>query len=180
MANNCDIVDINDALEGSDKLQWINAIKSEVESLDKLCVFKRVTFPDEKRIMESKIILRYERDESGNVIRHNAQIVARGFKQVIGEDYQDVYSPTLSKSVFCLFIGIVASNRWFILKADVKTAFLYAELEHDIYCLPPKDLGKIYSDIGAHAWKLKCALYGFKQASFQWFHILDQTVQKLV
>jgi len=78
-------------------------------------------------------------------------------------DYQETYSPVMSQNALRSIFAIAAAKECEIITFDVKTAFLYEELEDEVYMCPPK--GYNYK---RKILKLKKALYGLKQAPLRW------------
>ena len=72
-----------------------------------------------------------------NTVRFKARIVAKGFTQVEGLDYQNTYSPTIEKNSIRIFITYCLKNNLKLFKADVETAFLQAPLNEEIFMRAP-------------------------------------------
>ena len=98
-------------------------------------------------------------------------MVAKGFSQIPGIDYNDVFSPVVKHSSIRTFFSIVAMRDLELEQLDVKTAFLHGELEEEIYMDQPEGFivpGKEYL-----VCKLKRSLYGLKQSPRQCYKRFD-------
>jgi len=98
-------------------------------------------------------------------------LVTKGFSQIPGVDYNDVFSPVVKHSSIRIFFGIVAMRDLELEQLDVKTAFLHGELEEEIYMDQPE--GFIVPGKEDHVCKLKRSLYGLKQSPRQWYKRFD-------
>ena len=96
--------------------------------------------------------------------RFKTRLVAKGFSQIPGVDYNDVFSPVVKHSSIHTFFGIIAKQ------LDVKTVFLHGELE-EIYMDQPE--GFIVSGKEDYVCKLKRSLYGLKKSPRQWYKRFD-------
>jgi len=131
---------------------------------NKIMIFKK-QLPKGTYPTSTKWIYTIKRDGNGNIKKYKARIVARGFSQTKGINYNLTYSPTLSIDSLKLLISIAAKFKWDIMQLDIKAAYLNAPLEEEIYVsIPPGD-----KNFGHGYWLLKKALYGLKQSGRQWY-----------
>ena len=100
-----------------------------------------------------------------------ARLVAKGFSQILGIDYNDVFSPVVKHSSIRTFFGIVAMHDLELEQLDMKTAFLHGELEEEIYMDQPE--GFIVPGKEDFVCKLKKSLYGLKQSPRKWYKRFD-------
>ena len=103
--------------------------------------------------------------------RYKAKLVAKGYSQILGVDFTDVFSPVVKHSTIRALLGIVTMNDLELEQLDVKTAFLHGELEEDIYMQQPE--GFIVSEKEDYVCLLKKSLYGLKQSPRQWYKRFD-------
>ena len=89
-------------------------------------------------------------------------MVAKGYSQIPGIDYNEVFSPVVKHSSIRTLLSIVALNDFDLEQLDVKTAFLHGELEEDIYMEQPE--GFVIPGKEKLVCKLKKSLYGLKQS----------------
>jgi hypothetical protein len=103
--------------------------------------------------------------------RFKARLVTKGFSQISGIDYNDVFSPVVKHSSIRALLGIVAMHDLELEQLDVKTAFLHGDLEEEIYMDQPK--GFIEPGKENFVCKLKKSLYSLKQSPRQWYKKFD-------
>ena len=104
-------------------------------------------------------------------------MVAKGYVQRHGVDYDEVFAPVARIETIQLVIAIAASNAWEIHHLDVKTAFLHGELKEDVYVTQPE--GFLITGKERTVYKLKKALYGLRQAPRAWNVKLNGILQEL-
>ncbi|GJU70491.1 putative ribonuclease H-like domain-containing protein [Tanacetum coccineum] len=87
----------------------------------------------------SKWVLRNKKDERGIVIRNKARLVAQGYTQEEGIDYDEVFSPVARIEAIRLFLAYASFKDFVVYQMDVKSAFLYGKIEKEVYvCQPPR------------------------------------------
>ena len=104
--------------------------------------------------------------------RFKARIVARGFKQEIGENYLDYWAPVLSFDSLRLVIAIAAINGYDICQMDAKTAFLNGSIDYNVNVVPPHGS----ESHGTKIWKLRKSVYGLKQSPKIWYETLSSVL----
>jgi hypothetical protein len=135
-------------------------------------VYENSHIPAGKAALPSRLVFAIKRDEHGNVEKYKCRLVAKGFQQVAGKDYDEVFAPTAQHASLRILLAIAAAKGLTVDQIDVKTAFLNGELKEEVYLKLPDELG------GA-VWRLKKALYGLKQAARAWHEKLKQEMMKL-
>nr|GEU60245.1 hypothetical protein [Tanacetum cinerariifolium] len=111
-------------------------------------------------------------DESSLVIRNKARLVAVGYSQQEGIDYDETFAPVARIEAIRLFLAYAAHKDFTVFQMDVKTSFLNVILKEEVYVgQPPGFVSKQYPD---HVYALDKALYGLKQAPRAWFDVLSQ------
>nr|GFA04635.1 copia protein [Tanacetum cinerariifolium] len=106
------------------------------------------------------------------VIRNKARLVAVGYSQQEGIDYDETFAPVAQIEAIHLFLAYVAHKNFTVFQMDVKTAFLNGILKEEVYVgQPPGFVSKQYPD---HVYVLDKALYGLKQAPRAWYDVLSQ------
>jgi hypothetical protein len=106
-----------------------------------------------------------KRDANGNIERFKARLVGKGYMQVAGKDFDDVYASVTKHATLRALLALAAEQDWEIQQLDVKTAFLQADLQEPVYMEQPEGFDLGGPDMVCH---LKKALYGLKQAPRAW------------
>ncbi|GKC28260.1 retrovirus-related pol polyprotein from transposon TNT 1-94 [Tanacetum coccineum] len=109
-------------------------------------------------------------DEFSRVLKDKARLVAQGFRQEVGINFEESFAPVSRIEVIRVFIAIVTNKNMTIFQMDVKTAFLNGELKEEVYVSQPE--GFVDQDNPSYVYKLKKALYGLKQALRAWYDML--------
>ena len=98
-----------------------------------------MSLPEKKKSVRCKwVFKRKEGLSPSEPLKFKARLVAKGFSQIPGVDYNDVFSPVVKHSSIRTFFSIVAMHDVELEQLDVKTAFLYGELEEEIYMDQPE------------------------------------------
>ncbi|GJY16639.1 putative ribonuclease H-like domain-containing protein [Tanacetum coccineum] len=110
-------------------------------------------------------------DERGIVIRNKARLVAQGYTQEEGIDYDEVFAPVARIEAIRLFLAYASFKDFVVYQMDVKSAFLYRKIEEEVYvCQPP---GFEDPDFPDRVYKVEKALYGLHQAPRAWYETLS-------
>lgn len=164
-----------EAFEGPNKHHWESALQEEIQNLIDNNVYKVVPVPRDVKPITSKMVFRIKHDANGNIKCHKIRIVARGFTQVEGVDYKEVWAPVANLESIRIILALAVKYNLELDQMDVATAYLNGELEEEIYMMPPDGV-KI---LPGHCWRLKRSLYGLKQAGRTWNLTLDKKLRGL-
>nr|GFC63527.1 retrovirus-related Pol polyprotein from transposon TNT 1-94 [Tanacetum cinerariifolium] len=116
--------------------------------------------PNGKSVIKTKWIFKNKKDESSLVICNKARLVAVGYSQQEGIDYDETFAPVARIEAIRLFLAYAAHKDFTVFQMDVKTTFLNRILKEDVYVgQPPGFVSKQYPD---HVYALDKALYGLK------------------
>ncbi|GKD12670.1 retrovirus-related pol polyprotein from transposon TNT 1-94 [Tanacetum coccineum] len=129
---------------------WINAMQEEIHEFERLEV---------------------KTDEFGGVLKNKARLVAQGFRQEEGIDFEESFAPIARIEAIHIFVANAAHKNMIIYQIDVKTAFLNGKHKEEVYVSQPE--GFVDQDNPSHVYKLKKALYGLKQAPRAWYDMLS-------
>ena len=170
---------IQEVYQRPDRLQWEEAMKEELEKLIRRSTWRIVPKPEGVNIVGSKWVFRLKKDVNGNVTSHRARLVAQGFTQVHGIDFDDTFAPIARMVSIRTVLALAARHDWEIHQVDVKSAYLYGELNEDevIYMKPPPGDIRICSD--KHILRLQKALYGLKQSGRRWYQVLRKILGEI-
>ncbi|GJV34885.1 retrovirus-related pol polyprotein from transposon TNT 1-94 [Tanacetum coccineum] len=153
-------------------VDWVSAMQDELDQFARLKVWRLVPRPEGKTIIKTKWIFKNKKDESSLVIRNKARLVAVGYCQQEGIDYDETFAPVARIEAIRLFLAYAAHKDFTVFQMDVKTAFLNGILKEEVYVgQPPGFVSKQYPD---HVYALDKALYGLKQAPRAWYDVLSK------
>ncbi|GJY31706.1 putative ribonuclease H-like domain-containing protein [Tanacetum coccineum] len=125
-------------------------------------VWTLVDLPYGRRAIGTKWIYRNKKDERGIVVRNKARLVAQGYTQEKGIDYDEVFALVARIEAFRLFLAYASFKDIVVYQMDVKSAFLYGKIEGEVYvCQPP---GFEDPEFTNRVYKVEKALYGLHQA----------------
>nr|GEX15684.1 retrovirus-related Pol polyprotein from transposon TNT 1-94 [Tanacetum cinerariifolium]GEX15690.1 retrovirus-related Pol polyprotein from transposon TNT 1-94 [Tanacetum cinerariifolium]GEX35929.1 retrovirus-related Pol polyprotein from transposon TNT 1-94 [Tanacetum cinerariifolium] len=119
-----------------------------------------------------ELIYKVKLDEYGDVLKIKVRLVAKGYRQEEGIDFEESFAPVARIEAIRIFIANAASKNMTIYQMDVKTAFLNGELKEEVYGSQTE--GFIDSHHPTHVYHLKKALYGLKQAPRVWYDTLSR------
>ncbi|GJZ40615.1 retrovirus-related pol polyprotein from transposon TNT 1-94 [Tanacetum coccineum] len=137
-------------------------MQEEIHEFERLQVWELVSCPDKLLLIKLKWIYKVKTDEFSGVLKNKARLVAQGFRQEEGIDFEESFTPVARIEANRIFIANAAHKNMTIYQMDVKTTFLNGELKEEVYVSQPA--GFVDQDNPSHVYKLKKALYGLKQA----------------
>ncbi|GKF39650.1 putative ribonuclease H-like domain-containing protein, partial [Tanacetum coccineum] len=135
-----------------------------------------VPLPDGKIAIGIKWILKNKRDARGIVVRNKARLVAQGHRQEEGIDYDEVFAPVARIEAIRLFLAFASYMGFMVYQMDVKSAFLYGEIDEEVYVTQPKGFEDPH--FPKHVYKVVKALYGLHQAPRAWYARLSTFLLK--
>ncbi|GJX09397.1 retrovirus-related pol polyprotein from transposon TNT 1-94 [Tanacetum coccineum] len=150
---------------------WIEAMQEELHEFERLEVWELVPPPDKAFVISLKWIYKVKLDELGGILKNKARLVARGYRQEEGIDFEESFAPVARLEAIRIFLAFAAHMNMVIYQMDVKTAFLNGNLREEVYVSQPD--GFVDPDKPNHVYKLKKALYGLKQAPRTWYDMLS-------
>ncbi|GJT71330.1 putative ribonuclease H-like domain-containing protein [Tanacetum coccineum] len=135
-------------IQALDDLSWIEAIQEE--------------------LLQFKL---QKKDERGIIVRNKARLVAQGYTQEEGIDYDEVFAPVARIEAIRLFFAYASFMGFIVYQMDVKSAFLYGTIKEEVYvCQPPSFEDPQFPD---KVYKVEKALYGLHQAPRAWYKTLS-------
>src|SRR3954467_8072024 len=97
-----------EAMEGPESEKWLEAMKSEIDSMYTNKVWTSVDIPEDRKVVENKWIFKKKTDADGNVSVYKARLVAKGFRQIQGVDYEETFSPVAMIKSIRILLAIAA------------------------------------------------------------------------
>ena len=126
--------------------------------------------PIGKKVIGLKWVYRVKRDARGIVVRNKARLVALGYRQEEGIDYDEVFAPIARIEAIRLFLAFASYKGMTVYQMDVKSAFLYGTIEEEVYVAQPQ--GFVDPHNPDKVYKVVKALYGLHQAPRAWYATL--------
>ena len=164
LATDTETTTYTEAAQPSKSQQWQRALDEEMRSLMDNNMWTLIDKPRGRLIVNNKWVYEAKLKTDGTVDKYKAKLVAKGYTQKQGIDYSETFSPVARFDTISMVMSVAASEGLKLSQFDVKRAFLYGEVEDDIYMHQIEG----YDDGSGKMCKLKKSLYGLKQASRCW------------
>lgn len=140
------------AMSSSDRSSWISAMKVEINSFIDRNVFTLVPRPANSKVISCRWHLKKKFNLDGSLKKFKARLVAQDFTQRNVIDYQETFTPSSRQECLKAFLVGNSHKDWDMIQLDVGGAFLYRDLDEEIYLSQPK--GFIDQDHPDHVWQL--------------------------
>ena len=170
---------MKEAMGSHDRALWLEAIKRELQAHRKNQTWRYSKLPPDRKPIGCRWVFKKKRGPDGSVVSYKARLVAQGFSQRYGVDFQETFSPTPRLHTLRYLLAKAVLLGLDVHLADVDTAYLIPSLPEDerVYMrlpeLPPEmDIGAPEASV---AELLKC-LYGLKQSGRYWNLHLKNTL----
>ncbi|KAK8661374.1 hypothetical protein V6N13_090979 [Hibiscus sabdariffa] len=151
-------------------------MRSEMDSMSDNQVWTLVEPPEGIKPIGCKWVFKKKTDMDGNVQTYKGRLVAKGFRQIHGVDYDETFSPVAMFKSIRILLAVAAFHDYEIWQMDVKTAFLNGKLEEDVYMTQPE--GFVTPENAGKVCKLQRSIYGLKQASRSWNLRFNEAIQE--
>ncbi|CAI7920547.1 unnamed protein product [Closterium sp. NIES-53] len=161
-----------EVLSGADAEKWKQSVKEEYDSLLENKRWELSELPPGKKAISSKLIFRHKYGPDGEQTRYKSRLVAEGFQQTKGKDFDEIFALVGKGTTLRVMLGTAANRGWRITQMDITTAFLNGIILEELYMQQPEGL----DDGSGRVCRLKKAIYGLKQAPRAWYHKLEETL----
>ena len=141
-------------------MEWTTAMEEEIATLEENQTWELVPKPRDVKPISCKWVYKIKTRPDGSIERYKARLVARGFSQQYGLDYDETFSPVAKITTVRVLLALAASKSWPLWQMDVKNAFLHGEVDREIYMEQPP--GFRSRENPNYVCKLRKALYGLK------------------
>lgn len=162
----------NDAITSANSDKWKVSISEELRAHSENKTWTLVEKPESAKVIGCKWVFRVKDEPTGP--RYKSRLCAKGYAQTKGIDYDETFSPTVRYDSIRLLLSIAAEQNLEIIQFDIKTAFLYGELNEQIFMFPPEGL-ECPSNMVC---RLNKSLYGLKQAPRCWNTKFNTVLEK--
>jgi hypothetical protein len=157
---------IEDALRDPD---WVVAMQEELNNFTMKEVWHLVPRPNQN-VVGTNWVFRNKQNEHGVVTRNKDRLVAKGYSQVEGLDFDETYALVARLESIRILIAYATYHGFKLYQMDMKSAFLNGPIKEEVYVEQP--LGFEDTEYPTHVYKLSKALYGLKQGSRAWYECL--------
>lgn len=162
-----------EAIASENNKKRIEAMNEEISSLKNNNTWTLVDVPKNKNIVSCKWVFKTKRNLDGEVTKFKARLVARGFSQKYGTDYDQVFAPVVRHTTFHTLLTVAGMERMTTRHYDAKTAFLNGSLNEEIYMYQPEGFNINEKKLC----KLNKSIYGLKQAAKSWNDTLNSILK---
>ncbi|SOV09504.1 uncharacterized protein UDID_19001 [Ustilago sp. UG-2017a] len=166
---------LGEAMNSEDAQLWKEAIRKELEGLEAMGTWEVVHQLPGVPLVDSKVVLRLKLDADGVPIKHKVRLVARGFTQREGIDYQETFSPVAPLGAIRAILALAVQNNWEVHALDITMAYLNSTLKEAIYMKPPEGSGVAPGQV----YKVVKGLYGLKQSGREWNQEFDRSLRHM-
>ncbi|CAN1334246.1 Retrovirus-related Pol polyprotein from transposon TNT 1-94 [Linum perenne] len=146
---------------------WIIAMQEELHQFDRANVWDLVPPPIGKTIIGTKWVFRNKTNDKGEVVRNKARLVAQGYCQQEGIDFDETFAPVARLEAIWILCAFASHLKFTLYQMDVKSAFLNGFFKEEVFVRQPPGFEDPHSP--TFVFKLKKALYGLRQASRAWY-----------
>ena len=162
--------------EACDDEFWLLAMSEELNQFTRNDVWDLVDRPKDHPVIGTRWVFRNKLDENGEVIRNKARLVAQGYNQEEGIDFDETYAPVARLESIRMMLAFASYMNFKLYQIDVKSAFLNGHINEEVYVeQPPGFENEKYPE---KVYKLKRALYGLKQAPRAWYERLRNFLEQ--
>ncbi len=165
------------AMNSIEKDKWTEAMKKEMDSIYSNDVWDLVKPLKDHKVIGSKWVFKRKTNADGSLERYKARLVAQGFSQQLGLDYDETFSPVIRFESLRGLIVIAVQKDLKLHQLDVTAAFLNGVLQEDVYMEQPE--GFVVEGKESLVCKLKHSLYGLKQSPRCWNSALDTHLKSI-
>lgn len=145
-----DPIHFDDAVKSE---KWRKAMDVEIEAIKRNDTWELTELPEGGKKIGVKWVYKTKFNENGEVDKHKARLVVKGYSQQHGVDYTEVFAPVARMETIRLVVALAAQKGWAIYQLDVKSAFLYGELNEEVFVEQP--LGYVKKGYEHKVYKLK-------------------------
>jgi hypothetical protein len=158
---------VEDALRDPD---WVVAMQEELNNFTRNEVCHLFPCPNQN-VVGTKWVFRNKQDDHCVVTRNKARLIAKGYSQVKGLDFDETYAPVARLESIRILLANATYHSFNLYQMDVKSAFLNGPIEEEVYVEQPTSFED--SEYSNHVYKLSKALYRLKQAPRAWYECLQ-------
>ena len=149
--------------------KWEAVMKTELAQLEKMGMWKLVSLPTNRKPMGCHWVFSVKLDKDGNLTQFKARLIAKGYSQIPGQDFDQTFTPVMRLDSLRNMITIAVIHDLDMSILDVKSAYLHGDLDKTIYMQQPE----AFHDGTSCVCLLVHSLYRLKQSGRAWNKTLD-------
>jgi hypothetical protein len=120
-------------------------MEDELDQIEKNNTWEMVHRPEDKNVIGSKWIFKNKLNEQGQVVRSKVRLVCKGYAQIEGLDFDEIFSPVARLEAIIMFLAYACHKRFKVYQMDVKSSFLNGDLSEEVYMEQPEGF-KLYDN----------------------------------
>jgi hypothetical protein len=152
--------------------KWDNAMDEDMADLDANSTWELVVLLEDKKAIGCKWVYKVKHNANGSMSRYKVRLVAKGYAQTYGINYEEPYSPITKMTTIRVIIAMATAKGWSLHQMDIKNVFFHGDLHEEVYMeQPPGYVDQTHPNLVC---RLKKALYGLKQAPRAWSDKIGQ------
>jgi hypothetical protein len=163
--------------EAEQDAAWQAVMQKEIDSIKQNQTWELADLPQGHRVVTLKWVYKLKQNEAREIVKHKVRLVAHGFVQQEGIDFDEVFAPVARMEYVRLLLALAAQEGWQVHHMDVRSAFLNGDLKEEVYICQPA--GFIIVGQEGKVLRLRKVLYGLRQALRAWNSKLDDTLKKM-
>ena len=172
MGLNDEPLHFKEALKSADVSKWNEAMNDEFTSLTRNETWTLVPRPPHCNVVGTRWVYKRKVGRNGQLDRYRARLVAKGFTQKYGVDFEETYAPVVKFTSIRMLVAFGLARGMVTGQMDVVTAFLQSNLTEEVYMAQPE--GFVSKEHPDWVCKLKKAIYGLKQSAREWYGTSDE------
>ena len=160
-------VTYDQAVQSPEASRWKVAMDEEMSSLQENDTYELSPLPDGRKAVGGRWVYQVKPNPNGEE-KYKARYVAKGFSQIENVDFTETFAPTAKVDTLRTLVNVAVQKNYVLHQMDVKTAFLNAEIDSEIFVEQPEGYVNFDQTGKPLYFKLKKSLYGLKQSSRLW------------
>jgi len=161
-------------MESDEVEEWKKAMDEEMAVLESRGVGEEVDRPTDKTVLKGRWVYKAKVKKDGTIERRKGRYCAKGYSQKPGEDFDDIYAPVARLESLRILLSISVKRNYTLRQLDVKSAFLYGNIDGETYLELPEGYRK-----PGKVWRLHKAIYGLKQSPRLWYFHLTEALKDM-
>ena len=140
--------------------QWKAAMIDEFVALMRNKIWSLVSLPNGRKTIGCKWVFKVKENSNGTINKYKVRLVAKGFHQVVGFDFNETFSPVVKPTTIRVVLTIALAKNWVVRQLDINNAFLNRDLQEEVFMEQPP--GFVDTKQPHLVCKLHKSLYGLK------------------